>query len=163
MGGYYLVYWVAKSRAKKDILVRLDADNYSSNDLVVISVPISLPYPLQQKDYERVDGEFEHRGEYYHLVKQRLENDTLFMVCIKDHKKKKLVNVLHEYANLTNNLPASAQHTLDLFAKLFKNCSSVESTSVSADAGWCILLSFVEKEYSLLQRNHSVLSPPPRG
>jgi hypothetical protein len=154
---------VAKSRAQKDLLVRLDANNYSSNDVVVISVPISLPYPLQQQGYERVDGEFEYQGEYYSLVKQRLENDTLFMVCIKDHKQKKLVKVLNEYTNLANNLPASAQHTVDQFAKLFKDYTSAESTSISAGTGWCILLSFVEKEYSLLQHNYPVLSPPPRG
>ncbi|HEY5748649.1 MAG TPA: hypothetical protein VIU12_21415 [Chryseolinea sp.] len=163
IGGYYLVYWVANSRAQKDLLVRLDADNYSSNDLVVFSVPISLPYPLQQPGYERVDGEFEYQGEYYSLVKQRLENDTLFMVCIKDHHKKKLVNVLNTYTNLANNLPVSAQHTIALFAKLFKDYTSSGSTAISAGTGWCILLSFVEKEYSLLQRNYPVLSPPPRG
>ena len=158
------MYWVANSRAQKDLLVRLDADNYSSDDLVVFSVPtLSLPYTLQQQGYERVDGEFEYQGEYYSLVKQRLENDTLFMVCIKDHHKKKLVNVLNEYTNLANNLPASAQHTLDSFAKLFKDYTSAESTALSAGTSWCIQLSFVEKEYSLLQRNEPVLSPPPRG
>jgi len=157
------VYWVAKSRAQKDLLVRLDADNYTSNDLVVFSVPLSLPYPLQQKGYERVNGEFEYQGEYYSLVKQRLENDTLFMVCIKDHHKNKLVKVLNEYTNLANNLPASAHHALDSFAKLFKDYTSAGSTALSAGTGWCIQLSFIEKEYSLLQRNEPVLSPPPRG
>ncbi|SHG74995.1 hypothetical protein SAMN04488109_1676 [Chryseolinea serpens] len=158
------MYWAAKSRAQKDLLVRLDADNYSSNDLVVFSVPtISLPYTLQQQGYERANGEFEYQGEYYSLVKQRLENDTLFMVCIKDHHKKKLVKVLNEYTNLANNLPASAHHTLDSFAKLFKDYTSAESTALSAGSGWCILISFVEKDYSLLQRNEPVLSPPPRG
>jgi hypothetical protein len=118
---------------------------------------------MQQEDYKRVDGEFEYQGEYYSLVKQRLENDTLFMVCIKDHKKKKLVHELHAYTNLANNLPASAQHTLDSFAKLFKDYTSAESTALSAGTGWCVPLAFVEKEYSLLQHDYPVLSPPPRG
>lgn len=102
IGGYYLVYWAAKSRARKDLLVRLDTDSYSSNDVVVFSVPLSLPY-VQQQSYERVNGEFEYQGQYYSLVKQRFENDTLFLVCIKDQHKKKLVNVLNEYSNLVNN------------------------------------------------------------
>jgi len=46
IGGYYLVYWGLQSQAKKDLLHRLDAENYSSEDLIVISVPMSLPYPL---------------------------------------------------------------------------------------------------------------------
>ena len=36
--------------------------------------------------YERVNGEFEHNGEFFKLVKQKLENDTLNIVCIKDHR-----------------------------------------------------------------------------
>ena len=77
VGGYYLVFWGVRTQAKKDLLHRLDADQYSSEDLVVLSIPVNLPYPIQQNGYERVDGEFEYGGEYYNLVKQRLQNDTL--------------------------------------------------------------------------------------
>ncbi len=157
-----MVYWVAKSRARRDLTVRLDADNYSSNELLVLSIPISIPY-LQQESYERVNGEFEYQGQYYSLVKQRLENDTLFLVCIKDHHKKKLVSALNEYSSMVNDLPANAEHHAGQFAKLFKDYTSVAPASISAGASWCIQLVFIEKEYSLLQRSYPVLSPPPRS
>lgn len=153
---------MAKSRARKDLIVRLDTDNYSSHDVVVFSVPISIPY-LQQQSYERVNGEFEYQGQYYSLVKQRLENDTLYLVCIKDQMKKKLVNVLNEYSNLVNNLPAKAQHPAGQFEKLFKDYTSAAPASISAVGGWCIQLFFVEEEFSLLHQSYPVLSPPPRG
>jgi len=156
------VFWVAKSRAKNDLMVHLDADNYSSNDVVVIPVPLSIPY-LQQEGYERVNGEFEYQGQYYSLVKQRLENDTLFLVCIKDHKKKSLVNGLKEYSNLVNDLPASAEHSGGQFAKFLKDYTSVAPVSILAGTGWSMQFLFVEKEYSLLQQSYQVLSPPPRG
>jgi len=69
-----------------------------------------LPYPIQQNGFERVDGEFEYKGEYYNLVKQRLENDTLFMVCIRNHQEKRLISTMTEYANMANDLPVGAKH-----------------------------------------------------
>lgn len=125
---------------------------------------MSLPYPLQQQPgYERVDGEFEYKGEYYRLVKQRLENDTLFMVCIKDQSKKKLVNVLNEYSNLANNLPASAKHTVDQFGKLFKDYTSAGLPAITNGNRWTLGIAHADKEYALLQLDYPVIAPPPRG
>ena len=163
VGGYYFVYWGLQTKAKNDLLHRLDADSYSSEELIVISLPMSLPYPLQQQGYERVDGEFEYHGEYYRLVKQRLENDTLFMVCIKDHHKKKLVRVLNEYANYANNLPADADHMLDMFGKLFKDYTSNTTTSNSTVAGWSTPISQGEKLIAFFDLELPVNSPPPRA
>ena len=163
IGGYYLVYWGLQSQAKKDLLHRLDAENYSSEDLIVISVPMSLPYPLQQQGYERADGEFEYQGEYFRLVKQRLENDTLFMVCIKDQSKKKLVKVLNEYSNYANNLPAGAHRTLDMFSKLFKDYTAASLLYVAAGNGWSAPIQYGEQQITLLGITQSVTSPPPRA
>ena len=130
---------------------------------MVISVPIALPYPLQQQEYQRVNGEFEYQGEYYSMVKQRLENDTLFMVCIKNHQEKKLVSALNEYTNLVNSLPANAQRAVDLFGKLFKDYTTSSLVYISAGNGWCASIQFAEPEFSTLQHNYPVLSPPPKA
>lgn len=163
VGGYYFVYWGFQSKAKSDLLHRLDADNYSSEDLIVISLPMSLPYPLQQNGYERVDGEFEYQGEYYRLVKQRLENDTLFMVCIKDHGKKELVRVLNEYSNHANDLPVGADRTLDMFGKLFKDYTVSATAHISTSNGWSASIPFGEKQVTMFGLEQPVHSPPPRA
>ena len=163
VGGYYFVYWGLQSKAKKDLLHRLDADNYSSEDLIVISVPMSLPYPLQQQGYERVDGEFEYHGDYYQLVKQRLEKDTLFMVCIKDKGKNKLVKVLNEYSNYANNLPVGSDRTLDLFGKLFKDYTPGASLYVAIGNGWSAPIQYGEQQITLFGLALSITSPPPRA
>lgn len=163
VGGYYVVFWGLRTQAKKDLLHRLDADQYSSEDLIVLTIPVSLPYPIQQNGFERVNGEFEYQGEFYNLVKQRLENDTLFMVCIKDHQEKKLVNAMSEYTNLANSLPSSAKHTIDLFGKLFKDYTSTELTCISSGKEWCLNISFTEETFELLQKDYPILSPPPKA
>jgi hypothetical protein len=72
------------------MIKKLDAEQYNTLESIIIKIPLSLPYASDSKDFERVDGEFEHQGEFYRLVKQRLSQDTLFIVCIKDHKRKRI-------------------------------------------------------------------------
>ncbi|MEO7696787.1 MAG: hypothetical protein ABIS36_22670 [Chryseolinea sp.] len=160
IGGYYLVFWGLRSHANTDLLRRLDADKYSTDDLVVLSIPMSLPYPNQETSYQRVDGKFEYKGEYYNLVKQRMENDTLFIVCIKNRQEKQLVNALNEYSDLANNLPSSAKHTLDLFGKLFKDYT-IHTFSVTSYEGWCTQISYIALTWELATQSYPVPTPPP--
>lgn len=162
MGGYNVVFWALKSRAKKDLLHRLDADAYSSSEVVVLTMPLSLPYPIHNPGYERADGEVEYRGEFYHLVKQKVENDTLFIVCVKDSEQKRIQQTMNEYTNLTNNIPADAQKTIDLLGKLFKDFTSPFSTGPAKllVLKYDIVFDFVSSNVD--ERALSVESPPPR-
>lgn len=160
IGGYYVVFWHLRSNARQNLLHRLDAEKYSDDELIVLTVPLALPYPIQQNGYERVDGDFEFGGEYYSLVKQRLENDTLFMLCIKDHQQKRLINEMNAFSDLANSLPTSAKHTLDLFGKLFKDYSVV-TMCITNHPGWSMQITFVEPTFTLTGQCYPVISPPP--
>lgn len=160
VGGYYLVFWGLRSQARKDLLHRLDADKYSAEELIVVAIPMALPYPNQESRFERVDGQFEYKGEFYNLVKQRIENDTLFIVCIKNRQEKELVNAMNEYSDLANNLPTGAKHTLDLFGKLFKDYN-VPYVAITGHGGWSMRLTFETPVYSLQYQSYPVFSPPP--
>ena len=58
-GGYYLVYWGIKQRAKENLLERLNASSYSKEESIVLTIPFSLPYQVSEGSYERVHGDFE--------------------------------------------------------------------------------------------------------
>ena len=73
--------------------------------------PRSCPLPNRFEDYERVDGEFEHQGEFYRLVKQKYQNDTLFMVCIKDHASKRIEQAVTDYVKTFTDKPIDAKHS----------------------------------------------------
>jgi hypothetical protein len=156
------VFWALRSQAKSDLLHRLDADEYASSDTEVLTIPISLPYPLQDDDYKRVNGEFEYQGSYYNLVKQKLENDTLFVVCIKNHQEKKLVNKMNEYSNLMNNLPTSTKQTIDLFGKLFKDYNSIHFSCSISNEGLNLNICYTELNLALLIQDYPIDSPPPQ-
>jgi hypothetical protein len=161
VGGYNLLFWGLKSQAKSNLLHRLDADEYLSEETIVLSIPLSLPYPIHEANYERARGEFEYKGESYHLVKQKIENDTLFAVCIKDQQQRKLNHVMHDYANLTNNLPASTKNTLDLLGKLFKDYTPSTFSLRGTCLTYTMEIVFAEKSFPLPLREFTVDSPPP--
>src|SRR5688572_27863710 len=92
--GYYGIFWLARERSNAAITYRIDSGQYTSAETITIKFPLTLPYPSTGKDYERAHGSFEHQGEFYKLVKQKLEKDTLFIVCIRDHQEKKIVDAM---------------------------------------------------------------------
>lgn len=161
MGGFHLVFWALRSQAKADLLHRLDADAYSSEEVVVLTLPVSLPYPIHDPNYKRADGEIEFHGEFYQLVKQKVENDTLFMVCVKDHHQKRLNETVNEYTNLTNNLSTATKHTMDLFGKLFKDYTNTVFTTPALALNLSFDIILGSPDFSVIQQSFPVDSPPP--
>ena len=161
MGGYHLFFWALRSQAKSDLLHRLDADAYFSEEVVILTLPVSLPYPIQDPDYERANGEIEFHGEFYHLVKQKVANDTLFMVCVKDHDQKRLNEAINEYSELTNNLPTTSKHAMDFFGKLFKDYAKpiFNTPAPALSLSFDILLG--APEFLVIQQSFPIDSPPP--
>jgi hypothetical protein len=161
VAGYHVVFWALRSQAKSDLLHRLDADAYSSEAVVVLTIPVSLPYPVHDVEYERANGEVEYLGEYYQLVKQKVENDTLFMVCIKDHQQKRLDRTMSEYTNLANNLPTSAKNTMDLMGKLFKDFNGTSFPLPSLNLVLKYDVGFAVNDFVIIQPVFPIDSPPP--
>lgn len=161
MCGYHVVFWALKTNAKKDLLHRLDADSYAPNDVIVLTLPVSLPYSIYDPGYERASGEVEYRGEFYHLVKQKVENDTLFMICVKDQEQKRIENTKAEYMSLSNGLAAGETQTLDLLSKLFKDYTSPSIGGLSKHLVLKYDILFAVDSYKITQHVFAVDSPPP--
>ncbi len=161
VGGYHLIFLALKIQAKNDLLHRLDADAYSSEEVVILTLPITLPYSIHSPEYERAMGEVEHHGEFYHLVKQKVENDTLFMICVKDQEQTRLQSSMEEYTSLTQALPANTKQNLSLLDYLFKDF--ITTASITPTAGWIPKydILFQSKEFPINQRSLSIDSPPP--
>lgn len=115
---------------------RLDNKQYSDHETVTLKVPMAIPYHTDANQFERVDGEIEYKGEYYRLVKQKLEKDTLYIVCIKDQDSKRINQALADYVKTFTDKPSNAKQSAKHLTSLIKEFlpSSVVLTNVSA--GW---------------------------
>lgn len=163
LGGYYLVFWGMEMDAKRNLLRRLEAKEYSSDDLVILTIPVSLPYAMNDQDYRLVEGEFVHNGQHYKLVKQKYENDSLFIVCIKDHSITKLSRQLIDYSKVANNMPVGEKESLNFMAKLYKDYKN-------SDFDYAFISRFVfEQSFiafgstDVIQQSSPVESPPPES
>jgi hypothetical protein len=149
--------------AKTEISQRLDAELYSESEMITFKVPLVVPYGVDSKDYERIHGEFEHNGEFYKLVKQKLLNDTLYVVCLNNQTEKKLVTDMTNFIKLSTDLPTSSKDHSKVLTNLLKDYVSQSSIELVSQKGWSLNRAyFTQPSDRLLETDFSILSPPPR-
>jgi hypothetical protein len=162
VGGYYIVFWALRYQANAELTARLDAELYSNDETIELKIPMSLPYPLQSRDFERTYGMFEHQGESYKLVKHKLQNDTLIVVCIKDHTRNDLNRTMNDYASMSNDLPGTAKKALNFLGKLLKDYSTHVNTTLIEHQAWCQEFDYNNASFLLVETTISIQSPPPK-
>ena len=161
--GFYGLLQGLRYKTTLDLVQRLDNDRYSKEETILLKIPVAVPYQMDSEDYERVDGEFEHQGEFYRLVKQKYQNDTLFMVCIKDHTSKRIEQAVTDYVKTFTDKPMDAKHSGKVATNLIKDFLPSRITINTISTGWNSELAFAIKKYDLVNHDQSIASPPPRS
>lgn len=146
-----------------DLVHRLDTQQYSEDETVTIKVPLAVPYHTDSDDYERVDGEVEHNGEFYRLVKQKLEQDTLVIVCIKDQASKQIKQALKDYVKSFTDKPVDAKHHGKIFAGFIKDFLPSNIEISSASNGWNSTVTKATSTKIFKERSLTVFIPPPQS
>jgi hypothetical protein len=165
VGGYYIVFWSLRFQTDRQLTSRLDANLYDPSETIELKIPVALPYPIQSQGFQRVEGRFEHNGEYFKLIKHRLHNDTLYVVCIRDVETRQLVSAMKDYVQLTQGLLKSSpgQKALHLLSKLLKDFCAHDDMRIMHQDGFTMLIAFSEVAQNALQPIIPIQAPPPRG
>jgi hypothetical protein len=135
VGGYYIVFWALQHQNNIKIASIIDSGSYIEEETIVFKVPMSLPYS-PPPDFERISGKLEYNGEFYELVKQKLENDTLHVVCLKNHDEKRLVSTMNDYVKLSHDLPGAEQKAYNFLGKLLKEYKTESRTTFIEASSW---------------------------
>jgi hypothetical protein len=161
-GGYYIFFWGLHYTASARLSDKLDKGNYSGDETYEFKIPFSIPYPIYDNGFDRAHGELEFGGEFYTLVKQKLANDTLYIVCIKNHKKEQLAKAFAEYADASNDTGKSANKAgNELLSKLIKDFNGTSMPGVIHGEGWSRNLCFSGRILATIEMADDILSPPP--
>jgi hypothetical protein len=163
VGGYYLVYLGLHHRTNLLLTEKIDAQLYNEDETIELKIPVTLPYPIQQNGFERVDGKFEHQGNFYKLIKQKLENDTIYIVCIKDVKAKQLARTFKDYVAKTSDLPANGKGAVNLLGKFLKDFENLDANLFSEGKGWERIVVFGESRFNLSAAYRTLTGPPPKA
>ncbi len=165
VGGYYLVYWGLRYQTDQHLSKLLDADGFHPHATVELRIPVAFPYPVGTEDFQRVDGRFEHNGAFYKLVKQKLENDTLYIICIRDVETGQLARTVRQYAQLTFGMSGTlpSHRTLHLLSKLVTDYCKDTDLMLQQGEGYVLVIVFGEPVEHFIQPPLTVHSPPPRA
>lgn len=165
VGGYYIVFWGLRFQMDQQLTSRLDANSYDPEATIELKIPLALPYPVQSNGFQRVDGRFERNGEFFRLVKQKLEGDTLYIVCIRDRATRELVNTMTDYIRLTQGVRASdtGQKALTYLGNVIKDLFFQRMITVTCPVGCDMEVAFVQRRDLFLQVVMPVQAPPPKG
>ncbi len=93
-----------EQRADKTLVSQIDKNLYNDADLVTVTVPLSMPYLTDSKDFERKDGEITLNGKIYHYVKQKISQGNLILMCLPDEHKMQIQSAKDEFFKLANEL-----------------------------------------------------------
>jgi hypothetical protein len=88
--GYRFVFAVLEKNATQSTEAVIDAGHFTEANLVEIKIPLHMPY-YADKDYEVAYGETVINGTHYNYVKRKIVNNTLYLLCLPNTGKTKLV------------------------------------------------------------------------
>jgi hypothetical protein len=159
LGGYYIISITWRQYARDSIAKRIESERYRPEETVTFKLPFTLPYAPTDATFEPVRGSFEHGGEFYKMVKQRLHGDTLYVVAIKDIREKMIVGYMSDFVKESSDLPGSkAFKLITEFAKDYLTGSTV---TLISQAGWSYDLSLTAPAFHSSAGLTVVESPPP--
>lgn len=77
--------------------------NESSSDSYMVKIPISLPYPSNREIPQEVSGSLQQGDEFYQMLDQKIENDTLYTRVVNDKNARDqfldLADLVNEHLN----------------------------------------------------------------
>jgi hypothetical protein len=150
-------------RADIEMDQRLESENYSNEETVMLKIPISLPYQFHPEGFQQASGTFEYNGEYFNLVQQKIENDTLFAVCIKNLDKSALSETMTNFEKVINNWPQSSKKAYNLINTFIKDYNTCSATHIICTLGWVLSRSYFIHDFSHLKRAIIPGTPPPES
>ena len=160
--GYYGVFMGLQYQNDREISALLDQDSYDLEQAITIKVPLTVPY-MGETEFERVRGEFEYQGEIYKLVKQKLSNDTLSIICVRNEAGKEIKRALSDYVKTFTDKPSDHQSHGKVVPEFIKDFIGSSVGVQPAVDGWVETCSFARTQFSVAVGARAIVSPPPRG
>lgn len=159
--GYYWILTGMEFHSVQSVESRLNTDNYSEAETITFKFHLAAPYLTNQNDYERAEGQFEYNGEYYHLVKQQYANDTLQLVCIKNHDSKRINTALNDYVKTFADQPTNTGKSVHEFSSLIKDYIANQFSITHSSEGWVSTIYFSLPSVGKTIPFHTTVTQPP--
>jgi hypothetical protein len=117
MGGYMLLFQYFMKASDQFANEQISKGYYRPDELVEIKIPVRMPYVQEQRQYENISGQIQLKGNCYNYVALKMTRDTMYVKCIPNYTKTKLVNDNVITAKEISDTPLAKKNHLPLVKK----------------------------------------------
>jgi hypothetical protein len=91
-GGYVLLFEYLIKRSDDFANEQIAKGLYKPDELVEIKIPVNLPDIEEQSDFQGISGQVKLSDNDYNYVAIKMTRDTMFLMCIPNYEKTRLVS-----------------------------------------------------------------------
>ena len=117
MGGYMLLFQYFIEKSDQIAIRQISKGYYNADELVEIKIPIRMPYVQEQRQYEEISGQIQLKGSFYNYVARKMTRDTMYVKCVPNYAKTKLVNNNAIAAKDVSDSPLTKKNHVPLLKK----------------------------------------------
>lgn len=117
LGGYHLLYQYFIYQSDKVMNEHIARNMYNIHDLVEVKVPVHLSISSDWTEFETITGQIQFREDCYNYVKLKLTRDTIYVMCVPNYEKTRLINANIICAKSIADLPAGKHDNLPSLKK----------------------------------------------
>lgn len=122
-----------------------------NSETMVVKIPISLPYQTNWEAPREAEGELRQGDEFYQMVEQKMENDTLYTTIVADQNARdRFFDLANQVSEHLTDQPEKAPAKSKLIQTLVKEYCT------SKDVWVFYILEWPVKSFAT---DHPVLSP----
>jgi hypothetical protein len=158
--GYYGIYAWLHGKANSNANTEIEAGTYDRTQTITLKIPLTMPYPMPN-GFEPVHGDFELGGEFYKLVEQKYENDTLHIVCLRNDGEKKAAGVFSDLVHQSTNSTSTPFQNTRTFTGFLKDFFSTDALAMPVRKVLGVRKPFLVLNLPVLAQDYPVLTPPP--
>ena len=105
LGGYMLWHQYLVERSDRRMNELISHNLYDPNKLIELKIKQNLPGIREWTDFENVSGHVQLKNTSYNYVKLKFTKDTLYIMCVPNYEKTKLIDNNVIYAKQINDIP----------------------------------------------------------
>jgi hypothetical protein len=139
------------------------------DEWVVVKMPVSLPYANDWEDTSGKEGLIKHGGQFYNIVEQRYQNDTLYTTLKTNiSAREQFFSIVEEMNDLSGKAAENTHKSpYSSLVKLFKQLSTVYISSFFTQHTNDLAACFTKAQLSLttisfISPAFPVNTPPPK-
>lgn len=141
----------------------ISATDLASRDKVIVKVPISLPYSQNWEEAKKVSGQVQKGDEFYDMVEQKMERDTLYTTLVTNHSAREQFIEFSEMVekHLSTDPSKQQQSKSNLISLLIKEYCDARNVVVLYLLDWSITTSnYSTPVYVTSGYSFDLLAPP---